>query len=370
MKVVAGREALYRGFQRAGSVISSGIQQTIYRNVMLRAAEGDVFLTATDLEIGMTLCIKEVTVEQEGVVVLPADRISRILAATPDEYVTIIESDGSVALQSGDSEIVILGEDPTDFASLPELPPEGVVEIDPEVLRYMVRCTLFAAAPDKGRYALNGVLFALGEEDGIEMAAADGSRLAVVSKKVSNPSAVQGSFIVPTRAVDQVARLAGYGEEPLRFASTDKQFIAQNEVGRIVCQLVEGQFPNYREVIPADSKVKVQLPVTELLSAVRRAGYLTTEESRVVDFCFAPGKLTLRSESAGVGHGELNVPVEYEGEEIKISFNPDYIESLLAIVERETIKMRFSDRRSPCVIKSGVDFTYVVSPVIREEGMA
>jgi DNA polymerase-3 subunit beta len=367
MKLVAKREALYHGFQRVGSVVSSSIQQPIYRNVKVAASGGALYLSATDLEIGLCLKVTDVEVEQEGTVLLPHARVSPILGATPDEDVVLKEDDGAVTIETQDSSFRILGEDPTDFPEIPSLPPDGIVEIDPEVLKYMVRRTVFAAAGEKGRYALNGVLFVIGKEDTIELVAADGARLAHVKKKASNPKGVQAEFIVMTRGVEQLARLADYGKEPVRFAATQNQLIAENDSGRLVCQLVEGQFPNYQDVIPTEGKVKVQLPTKELLSAVRRASFLTTEQTKVVDFRFAKGVLAITAESPDVGRAEVRLPVEYEGAEAQIAFNPEFIEDMLAIVERDIVKMRFSDRRSPCVIKSGLDYTYVVSPVIREE---
>lgn len=113
--------------------------------------------------------------------------------------------------------------------------------------------------------------------------------------------------------------------------------------------------------------MKVQLPTKELLSAVRRASFLTTEQTKVVDFRFSTNTLSITAESPDVGRAEVKMPIEYDGEEAQIAFNPEFIEDMLAIVERDSVKMRFTDRRSPCVLKSGLDYTYVVSPVIREE---
>lgn len=370
MKFVANREELFHGFQRVGGVISSSIQQPIYRNVRVEAQGEALHLSATDLEVGLRLTIAPVRVEEEGVALLPHARVSPILGATPDEEVTFSESDGTAVIETSDSNFRILGEDPADFADVPELPADGVVEIDPDVLKYMIRRTAFAAATEKGRYALNGVLFVIGADDSIELVAADGARLAHVRKKVSNPAETTGEFIVMTRGVEQLARMADYSKDPVRFAATETQFLAENSAGRMVCQLVEGQFPNYQEVIPSESKVKVELPVRELLSAVRRAGYLTTDQTRVVDFTFMEGSLAITAESPDVGRAEVRLGVEYEGEEATIAFNPEFVEDVLAIVEREGVKMRFVDRRSPCVMKSGMDFTYVVSPVIREEAEA
>jgi DNA polymerase-3 subunit beta len=308
-----------------------------------------------------------VDIQEEGAVLLPNSRISPILGATPDEKVAIRDDDGAVVVEAGESNFRILGEDPADFPDTAEMPSEGLVEIDPEVLRYMIRRTSFAAASEKGRYALNGVLFAVGPGDNIELVAADGARLAQVQKKVSNPDGVKKEFIVLLKGVERLAHLASYSQEPVRFTATENRLIAENDVGRMACQLVEGQFPNYKEVVPTEFKVKAELPTDQLLSAVRRASYVTVEEAKVVDFKFEDGSLTVLAEAADVGRAEIKVAAEYAGEGFQISLNPDFVEDMLAIVERESVKMRFTDRRSPCVLKSGVDYTYVISPVIREE---
>ncbi len=367
MKLVAGREALYQGFARVGSVIGSSIQQPLYRNVKLQASGDALHLSATDLEVGLTLIVPGVEVEEEGAALLPNSRISPILGATPDEQVAIRDDDGAVIVEAGQSNFRILGEDPADFPDTAELPADGVVEVDPEVLRYMIRRTVFSAASEKGRYALNGVLFVVGPGENIELVAADGARLAQVQKKVSNPDGVQKEFIVMLKGVERLGHLASYSREPVRFTATENQFIAQNDAGRLACKLVEGQFPNYKEVIPTEFKVKAELPTVQLLSAVRRASYVTVDEAKVVDFKFENDSLTVLAEAADVGRAEIKVAAEYAGEGFQISLNPDFVEDMLAIVERESVKMRFTDRRSPCVIKSGVDYTYVISPVIREE---
>lgn len=367
MKLVAGREALHQGFQRAGSVIGSSMQQPLYRNVKVQASADTLCLSATDLEVGLTVKVPDVEIEEEGTALLPHSRVAPILGATPEDRVTLTDEDGAVRVEADGSQFRILSEDPSDFVDVAGLPGEGVVEIDPEVLSYMIRRTAFAAAGEKGRYALNGVLFVIGPGDNIELVAADGARLAQVQKKASNPDEVEKEFIVLLKGVDRLGHLAGYGQEPVRFAVTESQMIAENEVGRLACQLVEGQFPNYKEVIPSEFKIKAEVPTRPLLSAVRRASYVTVEEARVVDLSFKDGRLTVLAEAADVGRADVEIPADYEGPDFEISLNPDFVQEMLSIVERESVKMRFTDSRSPCVIKSGLDYTYVISPVIREE---
>ncbi len=367
MRIVANREELYRGLQRLGGVVSSGTQQPLYRHVKMEAGDEGLRISATDLEVGLTLKVDGVQVEEAGTVLLPHARISPVLGATPDESVTLADADGAVVIEAENSRFRILGEDPASFPDLGELPEDGIVEVDPDVLQYMVRRTVFATADEKGRYALHGVLCVLGKEDTFELVAADGARLAHVRKKASNPAGVEGEFIIMREGLEQMGRLAEYGKEPVHFGVLENRLVAQNDAGRLVCQLIEGQFPNFREVIPTESKINIQLGTQALFSAVRRASYVTTQETRVVNFEFTTGELQITAEAADVGQAELKMPVEYDGEPASIAFNPEYIEDVLAIVERETVKMRFTDRRSPCVLKSGLDYTYVVSPVILEE---
>ncbi len=367
MKIVANRDKLHRGLQRLSGVVGTSAQQPIYRHVKIETIDEGLCLSATDLEVGLALTVEDVQIEKSGAVLLPHDRISPVLGATPDEQVELSEDDGAVVILTENSRFRLLGEDPSEFSPLPELPGDGVVEVDPEILTYMVRRTVFSTADEKGRYALHGVLCVIGKENTIELVAADGARLAHVRKKASNPDGIETEFIISREGLEQLAHLADYGTGPVRFGTDEGRLVARNDAGRLVCQLVEGQFPNFREVIPSESKISVQLATRELLSAVRRASYMTTEETQVVDFAFDKDILTITAESPDVGQAELKMPIEYEGEQAEISFNPEFLQEMLAVVERESVKIRFTDRRSPCVIKCGLDYTYVVSPVIRED---
>ena len=370
MKLSADRQALHAAFQHVGSIITSTIVRPIYQNVLLEASGGGVFLSATDLEVGLRLKLSKVEVLEEGTVLVPEERITPILRATLDETVTLEGDESAVLLKSADGRFRILSQDPADFAQIPSLSEDARVEVDPEVLQYMVARTAFSTAEEKGRYALNGVLLLVDEEGGIEMVAADGARLATVKKKASNPRKTKIDCIVMKKGVEHAARLAGLSTEPMRLQVTETQFLAENDVGRMCCQLVEGQFPNFREVIPRDSRHRSELPTKPLLNALLRAASLTSEQTRAVDFRFSSGLLVLTSQSPDLGEAEVRLPVDYEGEEAQIAFNPRYIEEILQVVERESVKMEFNDRRSPCLIRSGTDYLYVVSPVVREEAQA
>jgi DNA polymerase-3 subunit beta len=367
MKIVAERDALYRTLQQVGSVIASGHTQPLYRNVKIDATgDNNIYLSATDLEVGICLKNEHVEVEEPGSVLLVEERIAPILRATPDENISLEDDDGAVILKSSDGRFRILTENVEDFPDIPS--PEGgsTIEVAPEVMEYMISRTEFAAAAEKGRYALNGVLVVMDEEGNLETVAANGVRLARVEKKANNPNGESIYSIVVRKGLHEIAKLAATSQEPLEIQVTDKQFIAKNPNGRVSCQLVEGQFPNYQEVIPEHCKYKVQLPTKVLANALRRASFMASEQSKAVDFNFSAGQLVLTSESPELGDAEIRMGVEYEGPDFQLSFNPEYIVDMLDAVERDVISVEFIDKASPCVFRSGNDYTYVVSPVIRE----
>ena len=366
MKFVAKTKALHEAFQYAGSVITSSVIAPLYQNVKLEASPDGVSIAATDLEVELKINVRDPQVEEEGALLVPQSTVSSILGATLDEEVTLESTDDVTELRCSDGKFRLLSEPVEDYQEISVPQDEGFVEIDPEVLAYMVKRTAFAAAEERGRYALNGVLVVV-DGDSIEMVAADGARLALVKKKVSNPQGLSLNCIVNKKAMEQAARLALMEEGPVKLRATERLFAVESPMGFVCSLLVEGNFPDYKAVVPTEPSVRVELPRAPLANAVRRASFLTTRGTRAVDFQFSEGTLTIRSESPDLGQSELSLKVEYEGEGAEISFNPEFLEEMLQLVERDTVKLEFTDKGSPCVIKSGFDFVYVVSPVVRED---
>jgi len=368
MKLKARTKALHEGFQYAGSVITSSTVHPIYRNLKLDATAEGLYVSATDLEVGVKVMVQDVEVQEGGSLLLPEANVSAILGATADEEV-LMETEGDwTHIRCADGDFRIISAGPEEFEDIQAPEGEQVVEIDPEVLRYMVRRTSFATAEERGRYALNGILFVVEEGGEVELVAADGARLSRVVKKVSNPGSLSVRCIVSKKGMERVAQLSTLTDVPITIQVTGSQFLAQNDRGCVSCQLVEGQFPDYKSIMPTEVKVRVEVETKKLLSAVRRAAFVTTVETNAEDFTFAEGTLTVRSESPEIGEAEIRLPIEYDAERLDISFNPEYLEDVLDVIERESVKMEFIDAGSPCVIKSGFDFTYLISPVVREEG--
>lgn len=369
MRFTVDSQKLYEGFQYVGSIITSMIPRPLYQNVKIAATTDSVLLSATDLEIGLRIEITNVETDQAGSVLLPEAKVSQILGTAPGENITFEGDKTAVTIKTEDSEFRIYAESAEEFLDVPSVNGEGIC-IDPDVLRYMVRRTVFATAEERGRYALNGVLISVAKDGSIEMAAADGARMALVRKKVSNPEAAEVFVIVPKKGVEQLACLAGLCSDPVRFRVTENQLIAENTVGGLCAQLVEGQFPDYQQIIPGQQEIKVELPTKPFLNAISRAALVATERTNVVDLSFSDAGLLIHAESAEFGSSEVRLRVTYEASPKEISFNPVFLEDALKVLERDSVRLEFSDRASPATLRAGVDFTYVISPVVREEAEA
>ncbi len=367
MKITADRKALFNAVQHVGSIITSSLSRPTLRNVKLDVEEDGVYVSATDLEVGVCVKVDNVKIEECGTVLLLEEKFSPILRNTPDNEIHLVGDEDAITLESSDGSVKILSENPENFPIIDKLS-ESSFEIDPEVFDYMVSRTEFATAQEKGRYALNGILVKLGEEGNLDIVAADGARLANVMKKVVNDEGKEIDCIVSKKGIHEASRLANLcKDEAIKIDVSENKFRAENSKGWMTSQLVEGQFPNYKEVIPTNCKNKIEIDTALLRNAIGRASLMASERSRAVNFQFSLGSLHITSESPDLGNADISIPVDFESEEETIIFNPEYLLDMLQAVKRESIKLEFNAKNTPCLFKSGTDYLYVVSPVVKDE---
>ncbi len=367
MNFTADRETLFNAVQHVGGVITSSLSRPMLKNVKLDVEEDAVYVSATDLEVGICIKVDDVKVEETGSVLPVEDRLSPILRTTPGDKIKIYGDESSITIESNDGQVKLLSEDPENFPKIEKVG-KKTFEIDPEILNYMVSRTEFATAQEKGRYALNGILVKLDEEGNLDIVAADGARLANVMKKVVNDEGNEIDCIVSKKGIHEASKLANLcKDEPILIEVTESSLRAENSRGWMTCQLIEGQFPNYKEVIPSNCKNKVEINKSMLANAIGRASLMASDRSRSVDFEFTEDNLLLSSESPDLGNAHIKLSIDYDGESEKVTFNPEYLLDMLQAVKRESIKLEFNQRNTPCLFKSGKDFIYVVSPVVRDE---
>lgn len=371
MKLQCHRPSLAAAFGIVGGVVPSRTPKDILKNVKL-VAEGDaVTLTGTDGEIGIRYTISGVEVEQPGETLLPAQRVMHILRELTEEQLALETVEGKIQLASGHSEFRLSPEDPAEFPPVADFEEEAYFAIPGDVLREAIRRTLFATDVESTRYALGGVLVEPGEH-GLTLAATDSRRLAVVdvacTKQGDPGSGPANGAVIPSKAMSLIEKsLAGVEDDDVWVALRGNDVLVKSGNGTIVSRLVEGRFPKYRQVIPAESPVVIDMVAGPFHTAVRQAQIVTSDESRGVDFTFSDGNLTLQSQAADVGASKIEMPIPYSGDELTITFDPKYVAEFLRVIDPETaFTLHLTDGESQAVARVGEGYTYVIMPLSRD----
>ncbi len=364
MKVVCDRGALLEALNLAGGVVVARTPKPVLSCVKLTADEAALRVEATDAEIGLHLETPRVEVKEPGTVVVPADKLGQIVRESIDATITLEVEDDAMLIRGQDSRFKVFGRPVGDFPALPEFGGEADFQIDAGVLNQLIQQTLYATARENSRYAINGVLM---ERDGNKLCvvATDGHRLAL-AKGEFKPSKGEGSqtAIVPTKALNVLNRLLDEPEQNVQVKVEDSKILFHMGETVLSSNLVEGNFPPYKDVIPRDGDKKATLQTDVFASAVRRAGLLTNEESKGVRFSFSSEGLTVASRAPEMGEAEIGVDLpKYEGDPVEIGFNPGYLLDALKVTDSDQVTLEMRAANKPGVLRTGPNFVYVVMPV-------
>jgi DNA polymerase-3 subunit beta len=369
MKVVCHREGLFAASQLASIAIAAKEVKPVLRNIKAVVKEDGCTLMATDLELGVRLEVRGLTVEEPGEALLPTNRLLSILREIPDDEVTIEAGPDSCFIRGSQTEFEMLGEDPAAFPDIPSFTETKYHEITAGVLREMIRRTLFAvASAEHSRFgATTGVLWEL-ENERASLIATDGRRLALMSGPAQphGEHSTKGQMpVVPAKAMSLLERNLVEPDELVRVAFRPNEVLMKTERSMIYSRLVEGRYPNYRQVIPQKHAVRVPVTVGPFYSAIRQAAIMTDQESKRVVFSFTKKKLTLQAKGAESGRSKVELPIEYEGKGLEISFDPKFLADMLKVLEPDaSLHFDLNDGNTPAVLRLEPHYVYVVVPVV------
>lgn len=230
----------------------------------------------------------------------------------------------------------------------------------------MLRRTAFAASTDEARYVLNGIFLSV-KDHKVIMVATDGRRLALAEEDLDTKLENPAEFIIPTKAINELGRLLrDQGDLEVAFTENQAAFLLREEKGfnvLVISKLVEGNYPNYRQVIPAESKERVPLVRDEFLAALRRADVMTSEKSNSVKLTFARNSLSITANTPEVGEARVSVAMSYKGKDIAVAFNPTFLMDALNAVDNDEVFFELTDELSPGVVKINGPFLYVIMPM-------
>lgn len=384
MKTVLPKQEFQEALAAVATLAAGRTPKPILNCVKLVAADGRVELTATDGEAGLRVGVTALEVKRAGQVVVPAERLLSIVRESADVELVLEADEKSCVLRGQGSEFEIYAASAADFPPVPGFSEDPDFVIEGRELRRMVSLTLYAAARESSRYAINGVLW---EKQGrkLFMVATDGRRLARAGGSLSDSRSGDFEVIVPAKALSVLqaafapprerAPSAAEGAGPAGRPHDDSWPIAAKVMpNQILLRagdrmlstvLVDGHFPKYQEVIPKGGERRARLLREEFHSAVRRAALLTTEDSRAVRLSFSKDRLVITSQAPEHGKAHIEIPVQYEGQPLDIGFNPGFLSDALRAMHFEEVYVELQESFRPGVL-SGEDkseFLYVIMPV-------
>ena len=361
MKFRISKEVFLEGLQKVQHVVSSRTTLPILSNVLLVAKGGRLQFTTTDLDVGITGSV-EAQIEREGATTLPAKRLVNIVRELPSSEVEITVDGKNVAsIQSGPSFFKIIGLSQDEFPPLPDFGGAKEFRIPQVMLRDGLRKTSYAISTDETRYVLNGIYTSF-REGKLTLVATDGRRLAMVENDLEFPASHETDIIIPTKAVQELQRLLGEsGEALVRLSESQISFSIGDSL--LVSKLIEGNYPNYRQVIPGDSTERVELGREALLETVRRVSLLSSDKSNSVKLVFGENRIEITANSPDVGEARESMDVSYTGKPMQIAFNPDFLKAPLQNLDTASVYLDLIDEMSPGVIRIDGSFLYVLMPM-------
>jgi len=373
MKVRIGRDELLTGLQRVQGVVEKRNTMPILSNVLLEARQEGAEIVATDLEIGMRGLYKAAVLETGGVTI-SARKLFEIIKELPSGDIELTTGENNwTTIQMGKSQFKIVGLPSADYPALPAIEREGLTPLSGDGLLELIRKTLFAAGDNDARYILNGLLVTLintEKKTTLRLVGTDGHRLAVAEHEISQsggkgvPQEIKA--IIPKKAAHEMRRLleeGGDGEPLIGFA---KNLMIFRKSGLLLTsRLMEGNYPNYQQVIPKEGGKKISVNRIELESALRRVSVLSKDKASAVKVSFAPGKITLFSSSPDYGEATEELPARYEGEALSSGFNARYLLDVFSVMDGESVSLQIETPLSPCLIQESESpgFKCVVMPI-------
>lgn len=362
MKFTISQEAFAEGLQNAVSAVNPRSTLPILSNVLLQASGDEVVLTATDLDFTVRTRVAA-QVGKSGSTTLPARRLSTLVKDLPKTDIEVeIDAKSMATLKSGAGVYKIFGMPEAEFPGLPAF--EGAVEFKLKAsdLKDGLRKTHYAISLDETRYVLNGIFFSF-KSDKLTLVATDGRRLALSEiNDLEIPSSLEREFIVRTKAISELMRtLADTGDVVIRLAQNLVQF--ESGATTVISKLVDGNYPNYVQVIPTKVNERVTVEREALLNAVRRVSLLNSEKTAAVRLHFSKGGIEISCNTPEVGEARESIAAPYKGKDITIAFNPEFLMAPLRYLQADEVHFELIDDISPGVIKINVPFVYVLMPM-------
>lgn len=361
LRITCAKDELAQALGVVSRALSTRTSVQILSGVLLEASGGELRLAATDMELSLRVTVAA-QIEGDGAIVLPGKTFVDIARLLPAGEVTIEHrpAESVVHVTAGSASYTLNTYNPEDFPRLPELDAVSTFGVERDSLLETISRVARAASRDESRPVLTGILVQFSGGN-LVMAATDSYRLAVKETSFSG-STPDLEAIVPGRALQELARIATSGDE-VEIGVQENQVLFSTDGIWLTTRRIDGQFPNYRQLLPESFEHELSLPRAELLDVIRRASVMI-QRATPLQLRFAEGELTVVARTHEVGESKESMPVGYTGEPLEIGFNADFLRDGLELLDSDDVRVKLISPLRPAVIQGeGDDFTYLVMPI-------
>lgn len=364
------KEVFLKSIARVQGIVEKRNTIPILSNVLIEAEQNHIFITATDLEVGMRASYPA-TINQTGKITVSAKKLFEIVKELPEKEVSFKSRDNSwIEISCGKSLFNIVGLSSEEFPHFPTADENKMIPISGSLLNEMIEKTFFSISTDDTKYNLNGIYFKKIEEEGknmLRLVATDGHRLAMVQRNIEKLQIdeLDQGIILPRKGIHELKKIAEDSDEDLRLGFMDNSAVISKGNTVVIMRLVNGDFPDYNRVIPKNNEDIAVIERDSFLHVLRRMAILSSEKSKGVKVELKTGKLEISSSNPDIGDAREEMEVNYNGPEMSIGFNARYMIDILQALESENVKLAVKDNMSPGLITPEGDdgFLSVIMPM-------
>ena len=355
MKLTINKGELQTGLSRLQGIVEKRNSMPILANVLMSASnkgkDGEQLqLAATDLEVGIQSS-HEAKVTTAGGVTVSAKKLFEIVRELPDEDIHLeATANGYLNIKCARSNFTLAGTSTEEYPTLPNFTPGKTASVEAAVLSLMIERTMYAASVDETRYNLNGVYLEVLDQPGrIRMVATDGHRLATVDRTLSeDPLGLENGVIIPRKGLGELKKLVDEDDaDQIDLAFEGNNGLARKDKVTLVMRLIEGEFPNYSQVLPKKIERNVVIPGEDLIRALRRVALLSSERSKAVKLEFTDGRLTISSSNPDLGDAREELDIDFAGDDITIGFNAKYLLDALSTLKAKEVRFGLQNELAP-----------------------
>lgn len=374
MKFAIEKNVFINGLQQVINIVAQKSVMPILSNVLLVAEDGKITLTATNLDITIR-CTVRANVTDSGRITLPAKKLLTIIRSLPQQNVLVEESQNRVNITSGNSVFDISGMAADNFPSTNEISiaNENNLVFKQSDMANILKNVSYAQSHDDNRYILNGVFFCF-DDDKINFVATDGRRLSIVYNNLPDNKINHKGVIVPSKTINEIERLLGQGNN-ISVSFNDKQILFYIDVDTedqksgfidnifILSKVVEGNYPNFKQVVPKEAKNRIKIDRQLLLESLQRVSLVTSDQKNSIRLRFSTNTVEIFASSPEYGEARESIAIAYNGPSIEIAFNPIFLCDPLKVLADDEVFFEFNDELSPGVFKTLGNFMCIVMPL-------